>query len=478
MRRRFQRKPPHLDYAREYKASGSHAKTRSTIAAFTESHQRQQVVKEETFDRDRAADKFVTTFAETRFATCGTPTLNTKSVLIERQRRKADKAAVIVPVDPANHIEALPSKPPVGQDHRYNTVKERKAAEAAAARTIKIEEAIRRAYGSQVLDLKALELIHIPPQVFGTMLRQLARLIRTVNVSRNALREIPREFCLAFPEAETLLYKENALDKLPEEITMLMYLQHLNAECNQLMVLPLHLPKSVEVLNVSRNRLQRVPNLQELTRLVEMDLSFNLLQLLPNGLMALAKLKVLSLAGNRLVTLATLPRMTCSAEGGSSFGRGDDRNQGDTIGDGDGTDQEQEKKQWRVEEDPETKDTIYFHLATKQVTRVKPACFRVTIPALRLPTNPADTRTIPSPMHKESAAEILKRFPEGWEIILGDATSTQIQYQNHCTGESFTALPPALDRLGDLTYLHSLDVSGNQLQELPPSIVRAHVLIC
>lgn len=481
-RRRFQRKPPHLDYAREYKASGSHAKTRATIAALTESHQRQQIAKEEAYDRDRAADKFTATFVETRLATCGVPTLNIKSVLIERQRRNADKTAAVVPVDTVDHPEGSHSEPGLAQSSRQHNIKQRKAAAALVARTIKVEEAIRRAYGSQVLDLKALELIHIPPQVFGTMLRQLARLIRTVNVSRNALCEIPREFCLEFLEAETLLYKENSLDKLPEDIAALAYLKHLNAECNQLMTLPLHLPKTIEVFNVSRNRLQRVPNLHALTRLVEMDLSYNLLQLLPNGIMALTKLKSLKLAGNRLVTLATLPRMACSTldiiEAASAFDSGADGNPTGTVGDGDGGDPEQEKKQWRVEVDPETNNSVYFHIPTRQVTRVKPKCFRIMIPTLRLPNNPKHLGATPDPMDKERVAQLLKRFPEGWEIILGDATSTQIQYLNHCTGETFTELSPELDRLGDLTYLHTLDVSGNQLQELPPSIVRVCCWIC
>lgn len=461
---RFLRKPPHLDYAREYKTSGSHAKTRATIAALTESHLRQQITKEEVYNRDVAAEKFTANFLETRLGTCGVPTLNSKNVLIGRQRRKVENRIAVGPVgdyhrsvDDGRSIERSDS-----------TIKQKRAATALAARARKVEEAIRRSYGSQVLDLKALELIHIPHQVYGSMLRQLARLIRSVNIGRNSLRELPSEFCQAFPEAETLIYKENSLGELPAEIAHLQYLKLLNVECNQLSTLPPHLPRSLGELNVSRNRIQYVNNLHELTKLVELDVSFNLLQLLPNGIMALAKLKKLKLSGNRLVTLATLPRISYTAsESGHT-------NQED-LDSNDGTfDNEQEKKQWRVEVDPATGDSVYFNLVSKQVTRAKPNCFKYVIPPLRLPNVPKDTLNNEGalfPLDKQQVAHILKRFPEGWEIILGDATTTRIQYHNHCLGQTYDTLPEALDRFGDLSYLHALDISGNQLQGLPPSIV-------
>ncbi|KAE8895472.1 hypothetical protein PF003_g20620 [Phytophthora fragariae] len=79
-----------------------------------------------------------------------------------------------------------------------------------------IRAAVRRSYGSLELDLKSLELVHIPrPAVFTTLLMQLARSIRSVNVSGNALREIPDSFIRAFPEVETIVCKENALARLP-----------------------------------------------------------------------------------------------------------------------------------------------------------------------------------------------------------------------------------------------------------------------
>eukprot|EP00644_Phytophthora_capsici_P014175 jgi/Phyca11/98760/e_gw1.3.118.1 len=206
-------------------------------------------------------------------------------VRIDRQRLKAK--------DPS-------PKPPTNK-------KLREAAHQAQLET-QIRTAVRRSYGSQELDLKSLELVHIPrAAVFTTLLLQLARTIRTVNVSRNALRELPDTFVQAFPEVETLIYKENALARLPSQaLGELRYLRVLNVSGNQLDRLPLELPETLETLDASRNRLQEIQNLHLLTKLVTLDVSYNHFQLLPCGLVALHKLQTLIVAGNRL-SFSSLP---------------------------------------------------------------------------------------------------------------------------------------------------------------------------
>ncbi|KAK1935136.1 Leucine-rich repeat-containing protein 40 [Phytophthora citrophthora] len=428
----FQRKPPHIDMAREYEAAGkSYKAARNTIAILNERHRQLQITQEEAFERDQNDRKFTANFAETRLATCGIPTLNSMNVRIDRQRLKAK--------------DSSPAK-------LLTNKKLREAAHRAQLET-QIRAAVRRSYGSQELDLKSLELVHIPrAAVFSTLLLQLARTIRTVNVSRNALRELPDTFVQAFPEVETLIYKENALARLPAQaLGELRYLRILNISGNQLDSLPLELPETLEVLDASRNRLQEIQNLHLLTKLVTLDASYNHFQLLPCGLVSLHKLQTLILAGNRLVSLATRPQL--SQKPMEANPQDEEPNEDED---------EAERKQWRVEMDPISKQTVYFHLQSKRVTRTKPKCFQLRIPKLQLP----------GLQQKQDTRALLDRYPGGWEIVLPKAsdTSTALQFVNHCTGESFSNLPPDLDRWDGVDCLHTLVLSGNELLEFPPSI--------
>ncbi|RLN90903.1 hypothetical protein BBJ28_00000320 [Nothophytophthora sp. Chile5] len=438
-KRRFQRKPPHLDMTREYEAAArSYRVARATISTLSERHRQLQIVQEEAFVREQQAHKFTSSFAETRLATCGEPTLNTMSVRIERQRQQAKTAGKNV-----STTKPLANK------------KQREAARREHMDVL-VRAAVRRAYGSQELDLKALELVHIPlSAVFTTLLLQFARCLRTVNVARNALRELPESFLRAFPELETLICKENALARLPP--MTLRNLRILIASGNQLDSLPAAaLSETLEVLDVSRNRLQDVGGLHTLTRLVTLDLSFNHLQLLPCGLLGVSRLQTLSLAGNRLVTLATRPRLLSKRPAEDEKGSQE-------------LEEEDERSLWRLEEDPTTHDVVYYHVNSKHVTRVKPKCFRAPqVPPLLLPGHQPQKQVTPQ------SRELLERFPDGWEIVLpgpGDV-STALRFVNHCSSESFEALPQALDRLGYLEQLQTLVVSGNELQELPPSFAR------
>lgn len=456
--RHFQRKPPHLDFGREYHVAKSYRAARTTLDALTKQRRQQQITQEEAFDRDSHARKFTTQFAETRLATCGVPTVNDMSVIIARQRKNDEKTQ---------------SRPPQNQQQYHHIGKEKSTSE-------KTREAIRRALGTQTLDLKALELIHIPTaEVYTTMLMQFARMIRCVNVSRNALREIPTQFCASFPEAEMLIYKENALHHLPESLVHLSYLKHLNVECNQLLTLPTHLPTSLEVLVGSRNRLTQIVNLHELTRLVELDLSHNHLQVLPHGMMFLSKLKKLSLNGNRLVTLAMPPKQFVQDSHHAQTTDGRSASAAFPQDDDPLLDIEEAKKQWRVEVDPQTHDPVYFHLATKQITRTKPKCFQIHIPKLALAgfsaQNHETTQQHQQPRVNEK--DVRKQHSDGWEIQVSEGNATNVQFVNHLTTEIFTSsIPPELDTLGDLRSLEFLSISGNQLLDLPPSIVRDYLV--
>ncbi|KAE8901470.1 hypothetical protein PF005_g9570 [Phytophthora fragariae] len=450
----FQRKPPHIDMAREYEASGkSYKAARTTIATLNERHRQLQIAQEEAFIREQKDRKFTATFAETRLATCGIPTLNTMNVRIERQREQAKAKA----------NDTSPTK------QQPTNKKLREAAHRQHLDT-QIRAAVRRSYGSLELDLKSLELVHIPRSaVFTTLLMQLARSIRSVNVSRNALREIPDSFIRAFPEVETLVCKENALARLPPRaLGELRYLRVLNVSGNQLDALPIDLPTTLESLDASRNRLHDIHNLHALTRLVTLDLSYNHFQLLPCGLVALNKLQTLTLSGNRLVTLATRPSLLRKRGAQDDDTAANPQDEVDAGTETEPTEEENEaaRKQWRVEEDPVTHDTVYFHLQSKRVTRTKPKCFQVRIPKLQLPGSQVQQQN-----QKPDNRALMERYPDGWEIILPSPSdiSTALEFVNHCTGEKFSTLPPALDRWDGVDHLYSLYLSGNELLDLPPS---------
>lgn len=419
---RFRRKAPLVDLQREYKATKSYREARTIIAQIAERHQQLQVAQEEAFDRELQAEKFTTQFVETRLATCGIPTLNDTGVILSRQRKQKHKSSV-------------------------------------QSKSERIQDAIRRAYGSLTLDLKELDLIHIPALVYTTMLLQLGRMIRCVNISRNSLREIPTEFCESFLQVDSVIYKENTLSHLPDAMIRLLHLQSLNAECNQLLRVPLHLPPSLRVVALSRNRLHQFGNIHELTRVEELDLSYNHFQVIPCGLTHLMRLKKLVVSGNRLVTLALLPKHVQTDESTEQNDR--EVEDGDTE-----TDSDAARAKWRVEVDPATGETVYFHLQSHRVTRNKPKCFQIVIPPLALGQH--SNNHVPQRL---TASKVSKIYPDGWEIVISDATATQPSFANHLTTEMFTEIPPALDKLGDLTHLRSLVLSGNQLYDLPPSIV-------
>ncbi|GLD92658.1 hypothetical protein PINS_up001237 [Pythium insidiosum] len=470
--RRFQRKPPVVDRAREYASSRSHAATRETLERLRERHHELQIEREEAFDREAQRRQFVASFVETRLATCGVPTINSMDVRIQRERER---------------VERLESETETARD-------ERKRDPSVVARE-RIQRAVRETYGSRTLNLMALELTHVPREVFTTLLLQLGRFVATVNVSRNALRTLPDAFIAAFPQVETLNVKENALDSLPLSLATLSSLRVLFAECNALRQLPPRgLPRSLERLVLSRNRLRSVPQMHTLSRLTALELTHNLLQVLPPGVDCLVQLRSMDVSSNQLVTLALLPRvMTPPATTAK-----DERALEDsaTLSP---EQREREQKKWRVELDPDTDERIYFHTETKEVTRVRPACFRPPVPTL-----PIGRRATHHQLKLQSNA----MYPDGWDITLAGRSlvvapsaaqvtttattvdtsleketasassaeslqSMELRFVHHPTARSLESLPPELDRWDQLKYLNTLRLAGNQLLDLPPSLVRS-----
>ncbi|KAG6974725.1 hypothetical protein JG688_00002903 [Phytophthora aleatoria] len=93
------------------------------------------------------------------------------------------------------------------------------------------------------------------------------------------------------------------------------------------------------------------------------------------------------------------------------------------------------RKQWRVEVDPISNDTVYFHLQSKRVTRAKPKCFQVRIPKLQLPGNQVE---------KQDKRALLERYPDGWEIILPKEEVTRRELDEKRLQEAQDALLPQI----------------------------------
>ncbi|CEG40286.1 Leucine-rich repeat protein [Plasmopara halstedii] len=419
---------PRLDMAREYLAAGkSYKAARDKIASVHEQYRQMQQIRQEACERERRNQKLVATFMETRLATCGVPTLNSMNVRIERQRAKVNDCKPQI-----DNRKLMPGQ----------------------ALDVRIHSAIRTSYSSQDLNLKSLELVHLPCDlIFSTLLMQFARLIRSVNISRNALHELDENFISAFPEIESFNCKENALVRLPTDaLRHLRYLRVLNVSGNQLDNLLISLPNTMEKLDACRNRLHNVDNLHTLTSLVTLDLSHNYLQLLPCGLPTLHHLQSLDLSGNRLVTLATRPELQIHA-----MKRQDRKDTKEILEETQDAD-----RYWRIELDPMTNEKVYFHRLTKRVTRATPKCFQSPLSDHQLARN----------QQSQHNREILEKFPLGWEILVPSRSemSTALQFVNHCTNEKYSILPSALDHWEGLEHLQLLILSNNELPELPVSI--------
>ena len=132
------------------------------------------------------------------------------------------------------------------------------------------------------LDLASLDLVEVPPSVFG-----LTHL-RSLNLSGWSS-------------------KKNRLVTLPNDIAQLTNLQILNLSSNRLSYLPDAITQltNLEVLDLSGNRLNGIPEaLACLNNLTELYLNGNQLRSLSDGIMQLKKLQRLDLGDNQLSALS------------------------------------------------------------------------------------------------------------------------------------------------------------------------------
>ncbi|KAI7860967.1 hypothetical protein BDC45DRAFT_493194 [Circinella umbellata] len=141
----------------------------------------------------------------------------------------------------------------------------------------------------------------IPPVLF-----QMHQLI-SLNLADNQITEISPAFPSALPYLKHLILFGNLLTYLPETVqnwTHLTCLQ-LGSEFsgNRLTELPNHWPPSIQVLNISHNRLRHLHSLTGLKKLITLDASYNQLQSLGEKLIEWQQIKTIHVSNNRLTLL-------------------------------------------------------------------------------------------------------------------------------------------------------------------------------
>jgi Leucine-rich repeat (LRR) protein len=165
----------------------------------------------------------------------------------------------------------------------------------------KAEEAIRKvlASGDATLDLRGMELDRLPEA-----LRQLTYL-QSLDLSTNKLTALP-EWLGQFTQLRTLSLSNSELTTLPGWLGQLTQLQSLRLDYNRLASLPESLGQLglLQELNLSNNKLTALPEwLGQLGRLQALRLGRNQLASLPRSMSQLRYLSYLDISDNQLTVL-------------------------------------------------------------------------------------------------------------------------------------------------------------------------------
>ncbi|KZV72866.1 L domain-like protein [Peniophora sp. CONT] len=156
--------------------------------------------------------------------------------------------------------------------------------------------------------------------------------IETLDLSRNPMLEIPRDFIKDCTNLRALVLSNMAIKRVPASARLLEPLYTLDVSCNRIADLndagldhlksltrlyaqnnrmenlPWYFPrlKALTRLNISNNKFRGLPSVVcELTGLTHLDVSFNMLEDLPSDICALVKLEELIMVGNRVTAFPT-----------------------------------------------------------------------------------------------------------------------------------------------------------------------------
>ena len=248
------------------------------------------------------------------------------------------------------------------------------------------------------------------------------------------------------------------------------------------------MPISLLFLSLTENHITSLPHLFRLVHLQELNLSGNKLSVLPNDLHKLYRLRSLNISHNLLISLCILPRSVAPI----------------VIEE---DDSEKNPNDWKIQIDPVLKTAFYFHKKTKKITRIMPTCLmpkKMEVPPLPLdklnngvlnaPEVESDQQRPDSAFQAHEDLPDWEKYPGGWEInVLHGAC---IEFTHRPSKTHYTEyvldkilnkfvlkpfillcrLPPELDRFASFEDLQFLNLSGNQLYNLPDSIVRSYTI--
>ena len=190
-----------------------------------------------------------------------------------------------------------------------------------------------------------------------------------------------------------------------------------------------------------------------LVHLEELNVAKNQLKMLPHNLNRLVKLRKFRASHNRLISMAILPRI--KDEDLKPVLKFDPNAKGQRLRD------------WIVQEDPITKEAVYYNKVTSDITRRKPQAFieeekkekqrqeeRQDIPSLSLDqlkhgSIQMEVKPIERRLSQRDPSTISegRKYPGGWEIKSVDG---YIEYYNRIMREHFTTY--VLNRQKEIDY--------------------------
>lgn len=189
-----------------------------------------------------------------------------------------------------------------------------------------IRSKLRLATETHILDLSATQLVSLPcgldaapglisldlsnnaldHEVFSLL---ISTSLGTLVLSRNAIERLPAELFTALPNLQTLMLSRNEITSLPSHLPIeaLPRLALLDLSCNSIAVLPdnLHILQHLRTLSLAANRLTALPPNFGQLHLLTLDLAANRLTTLPPAFAQNlgASLKTLNLARNEIVEI-------------------------------------------------------------------------------------------------------------------------------------------------------------------------------
>jgi len=357
----------------------------------------------------------------------------------------------------------------------------------------KVLAGIHKCLAHGVLILAGQQLEAVPRNIFNTFAVQTG-CVRSVNLSKNCLTEVPREIKY-FCNATHLNLSYNEIEDLPHEVGELKMLKVLRLQTNRLWRLPKTLFNcaSLEILDCSNNALAELPGnmARNMSSLRELYLQSNRLVQLPGSFAHLTSLERLDINDNELMSLALCPVVQNIWDDEETLDEG-------ILG----------NRDWMKFIHPETGAVSYYNSKTRESRRSKPAGFLDEDDSrwqkmmdstthetywLNVDTNETSWETPAEILEqfkrdmkigiKESVKPVAKKAEEEqlrmlariegsvWEVAR-DTDGVKDYFTNILTKETTWDMPADVDLWENLKNLQVIRVSRNRLASIPESITR------